>query len=85
VDGLGVRGCPILAAIVMIVVGVGERGTKAALATTARPSCLLFWAAYAGSPLTALFDAAFEPLKQHAREFGLAFASVHLVHIGLVG
>jgi hypothetical protein len=27
----------------------------------------------------------FEPLKRHGREFGLAFASAHLIHIALVG
>ena len=35
--------------------------------------------------MTAPFGAIFEPLKQRAREFGLAFASAHLAHIGLVG
>ena len=34
--------------------------------------------------MTALFGPAFEPFKQRAREFGLAFASAHLVHIALV-
>ena len=75
----------VLAAVVLAVLGAGERGTNAALAATARLSFLLFWAAYAGSALTALFGAAFQPLKLRAREFGLAFASAHLVHIGLVG
>ena len=75
----------ILAAVVLAVLGTGERGTNAALAATARLSFLLFWAAYAGNALTALFGATFEPLKRRAREFGLSFASAHLVHIGLVG
>ena len=75
----------ILAAVVIVVLGTGERGTKAALAATARLSFLFFWGAYAGSPLTVLFGSVFEPLKQRAREFGLAFASAHLAHIGLVG
>ena len=34
--------------------------------------------------MTALFGSAFEPFKRRARDFGLAFASAHLVHIALV-
>ena len=83
--GLAFGAALVLAAVVIMVLGTGERGTKAALATTARLSFVLFWGAYAGSPLTALFGAIFEPLKQRVREFGLAFASAHLVHIALVG
>src|SRR5208283_1976258 len=75
----------VLAAVVLAVLGTGERGTNAALAATARLSFLLFWAAYTGSALMAIFGATFQPLKLRAREFGLAFASAHLVHIGLVG
>ena len=75
----------ILAAIVIMVLGAGELGTVTALRVSARFSFLLFWIAYVGSPLTALFGATFQPLKQHAREFGLAFAAAHLVHLGLVG
>jgi hypothetical protein len=51
---------------------------------TARFSFLLFWPAYAAGAMTALFGPAFEPFKKRAREFGLAFASAHLVHIALV-
>jgi hypothetical protein len=83
--GSAFGGALILAAVVLAVLGVGERGTNAALAATARFSFLLFWAAYAGSALKALFGEAFKPLKQHGPEFGLAFASAHLVHLGLVG
>ena len=75
----------ILAAVVIAVLGAGEKGTGAALRATARFSFLLFWIAYSGAALSALFGAKFQPLKQHAREFGLAFAAAHLVHIGLVG
>jgi hypothetical protein len=75
----------IVAAVELAVHGGGERGTGAALAATARLSFLLFWAAYAGGALTALFGATFQPLKQRAREFGLAFAAAHLAHLGLVG
>jgi hypothetical protein len=34
--------------------------------------------------MTALFGPVFEPFKGRAREFGLAFASAHLVHLALV-
>src|ERR1700730_15405388 len=73
-----------LAALVLAALGPGERGTIAALQVTARFSFLLFWPAYAAGAMTALFGAAFEPFKKRAREFGLAFASAHLVHIALV-
>jgi hypothetical protein len=74
-----------LTALVFAILGAGERGTHVALQATARLSFLLFWPAYAGGALTALFGSTFQPLKQRAREFGLAFASAHLVHLGLVG
>jgi len=73
-----------LAVVVLRFLGIGERGTDVALQLTARLSFLLFWLAYTGGALTVLFGATFQPLKQHAREFGLAFASAHLVHVGLV-
>jgi hypothetical protein len=72
------------AAIVLAVRGVDESGIVGALRATARLSFLLFWAAYSGSALASLFGSTFQPLKQRAREFGLAFASAHLVHFGLV-
>ena len=71
-------------ALVLAVLGPGERGTDVALQVTARLSFLLFWPAYAAGAITELFGPAFEPLKRRAREFGLAFASAHLVHIALV-
>jgi hypothetical protein len=73
-----------LAAATVGVLGANEKGTIVALGLTARLSFLLFWLAYAGGALAALFGSRFEPLKQRSREFGLAFASAHLVHIGLV-
>jgi hypothetical protein len=73
-----------LAAVVLAAFGTEERGTDVALQVTARFSFLLFWPAYAASAMTALFGPAFEPFKRRAREFGLAFASAHLVHLALV-
>jgi hypothetical protein len=73
-----------LAALILAALGSGERGTDVALQMTARLSFLLFWPAYTGSVLTTLFEPAFEPIKRRTREFGLAFASAHLVHLALV-
>jgi hypothetical protein len=73
-----------LATLVLWIVGPGVKGTILALQLTARFSFLLFWSAYTAGALVALFGPAFEPLKRHAREFGLAFASAHLVHLALV-
>ena len=73
-----------LAALALAALGPGEHGTIVALKVTARFSFLLFWLAYAAGAMTTLFGPAFEPLKRRGREFGLAFASAHLVHLGLV-
>ena len=43
---------------------------------------MLFWLAYAGGAIATLFR--IEALAGRGREFGLAFAAAHLVHIGLV-
>lgn len=69
---------------VLIAFGTEERGIHGALEVTARVMFLLFWPAYSGGGLTSLFGLAFQPLKQRAREFGLAFASALLVHLALV-
>jgi hypothetical protein len=73
-----------LAVLVLVALGTGKQGTDVALRVTARLSFMLFWPAYAAGAMTALFGPAFEPFKQRAREFGLAFASAHVVHIALV-
>jgi hypothetical protein len=64
----------------------GASGDKLELAlkATARWSFVLFWLAYAGGPLASVFGAKFRPLAQRGRDFGLAFASAHLVHLALV-
>src|SRR6516225_4826940 len=82
--GLAFGAALILTAAVLTVFGAGERGTLLGLQMTARLSFLLFWPAYAGSALWALFGQTFLPLKRRGREFGLAFASAHLAHVGLV-
>jgi hypothetical protein len=61
-------------------------GEKLALAlkATARWSFLLFWLGYAGSSLANVFGPKFRALAHHGRDFGLAFAAAHLVHLALV-
>lgn len=71
-----------LAAAILAVFGSGERGTVLALRATARLSFLLFWPAYAGSALAAL--SGWEAAGCHGRDWGLAFAAAHLVHVGLI-
>ena len=62
--------------------GTGEKPTRLALEITARWSFLLFWLAYAGHAIAKL--SGWESLAGRGREFGLSFATAHLVHIGLV-
>jgi hypothetical protein len=71
-----------IAALVLVLQGANNKGTRLALELTARWSFLLFWLAYAGSAMAELFGV--PSLAGRGREFGLAFASAHLVHIGLV-
>ena len=78
-------GATVIAVIaVLTIFGADRHGTDIALQMTARLSFLLFWPAYAGGPMAALFGPMFQPLKKYAREFGLAFASALFVHLGLV-
>ena len=70
--------------IVLAIFGIGERGTAIALRVTARWSFLLFWPAYAGSAMARLFGPRLDGLARRGRDFGLAFAAAHVVHIGLV-
>jgi hypothetical protein len=74
----------VLAAIVLVVFGAGDRGTSLALQATARWSFLLFWSAYVGSAIAKLLGAHFDGWARHSRELGLAFASSQLVHVALV-
>jgi len=63
-----------------------RRGTDIveALRLTARWSFLLFWLAYTGGALAELFGPTFRPLAARGRDFGVAYASAQLVHVGLV-
>src|SRR5437868_11069219 len=71
-----------IAAVVLVLQGADNKGTRLALELTARWSFLLFWLAYAGNAVAGLFG--IQALAGRGREFGLAFASAHLVHVGLV-
>jgi hypothetical protein len=73
-----------LVVVVLAIMGTGEKGTGIALRLTGRFSFLLFWPAYAGAAMAALFGPRFGILARHRRNFGLAYASAHLVHVGLV-
>src|SRR5271167_4114745 len=74
-----------LAIVLMIYLGAGH-GEKLGLAlrATARWSFLWFWLASVGSALATLFGSSFRALARRGRDFGLAFASAHLIHMGLV-
>jgi hypothetical protein len=82
--GLAAGAALLLAAGVFAVYGTGEKAIRTALDVTARWSFLLFWLSYSGGALGSLFRPAFHGLARRGREFGLAFASAHLVHIGLI-
>jgi hypothetical protein len=71
-----------IAVAVLVTQGTGNSGIRLALELTARWSFLLFWLAYAGNAVAVLFEV--DVLAGRGRDFGLAFASAHLVHIGLV-
>jgi hypothetical protein len=72
-----------LAVTVLVIFGVGERGTAIALRATARWSFLLFWPAYAGGAIAWLWPR-LNGMARHGRELGLAYASAQLIHVGLV-
>src|SRR5471032_1346155 len=71
-----------ITAITLALYGTDNKATRLALELTARFSFVLFWLAYAGGAIATLFR--IEALAGRGREFGVAFAAAHLVHIGLV-
>ena len=73
-----------IAALTLAVFGTEERGTAIALRLTARWSFVLFWLAYIGSAMSRLFGRAFAALARRGRDFGLAYASAQVIHVGLV-
>jgi hypothetical protein len=71
-----------ITAITLALHGTDNKATRLALELTARFSFVLFWLAYAGGAIATLFR--IEALAGCGREFGVAFAAAHLVHVGLV-
>jgi hypothetical protein len=74
----------VLALAVLVATGFEERGLFIALRVTARFSFVLFWLAYASGALAQLYGPIFAPFASRRRQFGLAFAAAHVVHLGLV-
>ena len=64
--------------------GPGEEGTVLGLKLTARWSYLWFWWAYTAGAWATLLGPRLRPVAMHSRDFGLAFAAAHLVHVALV-
>jgi hypothetical protein len=81
-------GAAFLAGLVIVVavyvIGVPLQRQGMALRATARWSFLWFCLASFGGALTTLFGSRFLALARRGRDFGLAFASAHLVHVALV-
>jgi hypothetical protein len=71
-------------AITVFAVAVPTQRLGMALRATARWSFLWFCLATYGGALTTLFGSSFQVLARRGRDFGLAFAAAHLVHVALV-
>jgi len=74
----------LLIAITVFAVAVPTQRLGMALRATARWSFLWFCLATYGGALTTLFGSRFQALARRGRDFGLAFAAAHLVHVALV-
>jgi hypothetical protein len=74
----------VIAGMSLALRGSGEEGTVLALKLTARWSYLWFWAAYTVGAWATLLGPRLPVAAARARDFGLAFAAAHLVHVGLV-
>ena len=72
-----------LVIIIRLIEGPAQR-LDTALRATARWSFLWFWLASTSGAMATLFGSSYQALAQRARDFGLAFASAHLAHVGLV-
>lgn len=74
----------VIAAVSLGLRGPGEDGTVLGLKLTARWSYVWFWGAYTAGAWATLLGPRLHPLAKRARDFGLAFAAAHLIHVGLV-
>jgi hypothetical protein len=72
-----------LAAGILAIGGTDTDNIERALRLTARFSFLLFWCAYAGGSVAAV-TGRLRVLRRHGRDFGLAFAAAHSIHLLLV-
>jgi hypothetical protein len=73
-----------LAIVITIYAIVPSQRLGMALRATARWSFLWFCLATYGGALTTLFGSRFHALARRGRDFGLAFAAAHVVHLALV-
>jgi hypothetical protein len=74
----------VLATTVLALKGIDPNSLRIALRLTARWSFVLFWVAYTGGAMAALFGPALALLARRGREFGLSYAAAQLIHLGLV-
>jgi hypothetical protein len=74
----------VAAASTLILRGAQSEGVSLGLVVTARIAFVFFWPCYVAGALVNLLGPVFLPLRRMARDLGLAFAAVEVVHIALV-
>ncbi len=74
----------VIAGVSLRLRGSGEEGTLLGLKLTARWSYLWFWWAYTAGAWATLLGPRLRTVAMRARDFGLAFAAAHLIHVALV-
>ena len=74
----------VAACIAFFAAGGGVGGLRVALGVSARVAFVPFWLAYTAGAFTSLGARAFSPVRDRARELGLAFAAALTVHLALV-
>jgi hypothetical protein len=77
-------GALVIAGATLAARGGAVAGTILGLRLTARWSYLWFWPAYTAGAWAMLPGPRFHAVAARARDFGLAFAAAHLVHVALV-
>jgi len=65
-------------------VGDLDHGLPAAVGAVARVAFIPFWLSYTGGALVTLGVRRLTFVRDHAREFGLAFAAAIAIHVGLI-
>lgn len=74
----------VVAVVSLALRGYGEEGTVLGLKLTARWSYLWFWSAYTAGAWATVLGPRLRPVAMRSRDFGLAFAAAHLIHVALV-